>query len=381
MLAAVNAAAGKTIAHALGASDPNAWVAFATQAQWENGGTVRGNNPLNLTDPGRRLYWRAYGQTGWYTGGTAAEWHTDFAAFATLGGGAQAAAANYLHQGSYGAVLVACRSAAGPIPIADAIESSPWSSGHYGGKLAARVSAELAALFASSAAAKLPPPPQEVPPVSEQITTFSPPRHGTIPGGTRRFAAAEPYDELSPLPADGHLFDALVILDQAEPVRRGTFARMATTPPGLVIARAVAFDALPEAVVPEAAPPEQIPGPQVPDFYGRVRQGTAVYGAWSRAWLAARGLSNAEWGPIIAAASPAELLVLTAGIPIGDPGNPIPGADYSYYVGFTGTQDPATGLFLYIAYRDGKEVARQEDAAGSGPDFSAWAATTGIDPN
>jgi hypothetical protein len=115
------------------------WLALAVQVQWETGGQIRGNNPLNLTDDGGYaqgvLTWAAYGQIGWYEGGSATERH-HFAAFATLDGGARANAANYRNQaerGLYGYDRVLAAGRAGDLlGVARAIEASSWSSDHYG---------------------------------------------------------------------------------------------------------------------------------------------------------------------------------------------------------------------------------------------------------
>lgn len=121
---------------------PQTPLAFAVQAQRETGGPIVANNPLNLTDPGAGFLWREFGQVGHRAGGTSEEWHTDFAAFDTLEGGARAAAANYLG-GLYGGVVDALRRGAGPVELAGEIERSPWSSDRYGGTLDDQVAAEL----------------------------------------------------------------------------------------------------------------------------------------------------------------------------------------------------------------------------------------------
>lgn len=121
---------------------PDAWRAFAVQAQRETGGVITANNPLNLTDPGEAFLWRDFGQVGHRAGGTAEEWHTNFAAFDTVEGGSRAAAANYLG-GLYGGVVDALRRGAGPVELAGEIERSPWDSDRYGGTLDDQVLEEL----------------------------------------------------------------------------------------------------------------------------------------------------------------------------------------------------------------------------------------------
>jgi hypothetical protein len=140
----------------------DAWITFASQVQRETGGVVTANNPLNLTDPGHGFLWRAFGQIGHRAGGSEQEWHTNFAAFDSLEGGARAAAANYL--GSYyGNVIDALRSQADPVTLARAIESSPWDSGHYGGTLSEAVAAAVGDHGGSTAAALEQPAPLVLP--------------------------------------------------------------------------------------------------------------------------------------------------------------------------------------------------------------------------
>lgn len=130
---------------------PQASLAFAVQAQRETGGPIVANNPLNLTDPGHSFLWREFGQVGHRSGGTVEEWHTNFAAFDTVEGGARAAAANYLG-GLYGGVVDALRRGAGPVELAEAIQSSPWSTDRYGGTLDDQVLEELGAVASVPAA-------------------------------------------------------------------------------------------------------------------------------------------------------------------------------------------------------------------------------------
>lgn len=109
----------------------DAWKAFAAQYRVENGGRPIANNPYNLTDPGSAFTWKAFGQIGWREGGSASEWHSDFAAFDTMTGGIDAAAQNYL--GSYYPdVISSLKRGDDPVAVARAIETSPWSSDHYG---------------------------------------------------------------------------------------------------------------------------------------------------------------------------------------------------------------------------------------------------------
>lgn len=139
-LSAWSEAAGRAIAAAIARElvvddRPLAWLAFAAQAKHEcadgdaNVSAGAGaNNPLNLTGSG----WP--GQTGFYVGGDSHEWHADFARFPTLELGAAAAAANYTTHdpaGYYRGVVNAFQ-AGDPVAIAQAIEDSPWDSGHYG---------------------------------------------------------------------------------------------------------------------------------------------------------------------------------------------------------------------------------------------------------
>lgn len=133
----------------------DAWIAFAAQAQRETGGVVTANNPLNLTDPGQRSLWAPFGQTGWRSGGSSAEWHTNFAAFDSLEGGARAAAANYLGD-YYPNVIAALRAGADPVTLAQEIERSPWDSGHYGGTLHEAVAAAVAQGGAAAPATPMP---------------------------------------------------------------------------------------------------------------------------------------------------------------------------------------------------------------------------------
>ncbi|MCR4338332.1 MAG: hypothetical protein NUW01_00435 [Gemmatimonadaceae bacterium] len=104
---------------------------------------VRHGNPLNLTVPPNAPdpdhYWN--GQVGTYSGGSTDEWHTNFAAFGSLEAGAWACAVNYSSV-TYENVRDALRGG-DPIALAEAIQQSPWDSGHYGGTLVAEVRAEL----------------------------------------------------------------------------------------------------------------------------------------------------------------------------------------------------------------------------------------------
>lgn len=136
--------------------DPDAWKAFAVQAQRETGGVITANNPLNLTDPGGAFLWRDFGQVGHRSGGSAQEWHTDFAAFDTVEGGARAAAANYLG-GLYGGVVGALRRGAGPVELAAEIERSPWDSGRYSGTLDEEVAAHVGMVASPPSAAAVTP--------------------------------------------------------------------------------------------------------------------------------------------------------------------------------------------------------------------------------
>ena len=126
-------------------------IVFACQARREtaNGDPdlslgVRNGNPLNLTVPSDvpdpEHYWN--GQTGLYSGGSwPEEWHTNFAAFGSLEAGAWACAVNYSSP-TYEHVRDAFRRN-DPIALAEAIQQSPWDSGHYGDTLVSEVRAEL----------------------------------------------------------------------------------------------------------------------------------------------------------------------------------------------------------------------------------------------
>lgn len=152
----------------------DAWIAFAAQAQRETGGVVTANNPLNLTDPGQRSLWARFGQTGWRSGGTAAEWHTNFAAFSSLEGGARAAAANYLGD-YYPNVIAALRAGADPVSLAREIEKSPWDSGHYGGTLSQAVAAAVADGGAAAPATPMPGSAPAANPIAHAVALVSEP--------------------------------------------------------------------------------------------------------------------------------------------------------------------------------------------------------------
>ena len=144
--------AGRLIAESLAerlglpAVPGNTYLAFAVQVRREvaDGATwaagVQHNNPLNLTDPWPAADWP--GQTGWYSGGDASEWHTNFAAFGSLEAGCAAAAQNYSTGPAYSGVVAAFRGG-DAIGLAEAISASPWSSDHYGYELADEVRQEL----------------------------------------------------------------------------------------------------------------------------------------------------------------------------------------------------------------------------------------------
>jgi hypothetical protein len=111
---------------------PGFELAFQAQVQREVGDDPRSlgrvnNNPLNLTAPSP-AYWP--GQTGWASGGSVTEQHTDFAVFGTLTAGVEAAAQNYL-AATYAGVQRAIADGGDAIAIAEAIAASPWDSGHY----------------------------------------------------------------------------------------------------------------------------------------------------------------------------------------------------------------------------------------------------------
>lgn len=136
----------RELAQRLGVPEPpTAAIVFATQvkhetadmADWALG--TKNNNPLNLT--GSNMLWQGYGQVGYYQGGSTSEFHNNFARFDTLENGCRACAANYL--GRYYPNVIAAYKSGNPISLAQAIQDSPWDSGHYGGRLVAEVQAEL----------------------------------------------------------------------------------------------------------------------------------------------------------------------------------------------------------------------------------------------
>ena len=143
--------AGRLIADAfatlLGVPSPaQADLVFACQVRRETADWnavlspgVRFNNPLNLTTGNGRIVWP--GQTGTYSGGNAAEWHGDFAAFGSIEAGAWACASNYSAD-TYLEVQRAFRGG-DPIALATSIQDSPWDSGHYGGTFVEDVRAEI----------------------------------------------------------------------------------------------------------------------------------------------------------------------------------------------------------------------------------------------
>lgn len=146
MLTAWSVRSGKLIsqflADRLGIPQPSAtWLPFAVQAQIEDaGGSSLGaarNNPLNLTTGNGKITWP--GQTGTYGGGNAQEMHGDFAAFGSLEDGCRACADNYFY---YPGVVAAFKTG-DPIKLAQAVQDSPWDSGHYGGGFVAQVQANL----------------------------------------------------------------------------------------------------------------------------------------------------------------------------------------------------------------------------------------------
>ena len=154
-LSAWSEAAGREIAAHLARllgvpASPRAWLAFAVQARREcaDGDAFRSpgarfHNPLNLTTARGTIVWPE--QSGTYGGGSADEWHDDFAAFPSLALGARACAQNYM-AGSYAGVRRAVVQGDDPVALARAIEASPWSSDHYGDTLHAEVAAELGEL-------------------------------------------------------------------------------------------------------------------------------------------------------------------------------------------------------------------------------------------
>ncbi len=151
-ISAASQSVGIAMSTALGGTG-QAWIAFASQAQREGGGVFVGHNPFNLTDDGARTILTpgmptpesitcsgpkglvAFGQTDWWIGGAAGEYHC-FATFSSDAGGGAAAAQNYLSNPlattyGYGTVVTAARS--GNLDAtARAIECSAWSSDHYG---------------------------------------------------------------------------------------------------------------------------------------------------------------------------------------------------------------------------------------------------------
>ena len=121
-----------TLARYLGLDAPGSGmvIPFAVQVQIEvaggdpqrSEGALR-NNPLNLTG------------TGW--DGQIGTWGGRFAAFDTLDNGARAAAANYgsADSGGYYRDVRAAMLTGDPIRLAEAIDSSPWNAGGYGGRI------------------------------------------------------------------------------------------------------------------------------------------------------------------------------------------------------------------------------------------------------
>lgn len=130
---------------------PLAWLAFAAQISNEtaNGDPstigVHNSNPFNLTTGHGTI--TLPGEIGaGQPGGDAAEWHTDFAAFADPSTGAQAAGYWYSPQGDPAGYYAGVRSAfigGDPVAIAKAIEASPFATGHYSYSLAPAVQQEL----------------------------------------------------------------------------------------------------------------------------------------------------------------------------------------------------------------------------------------------
>jgi F0F1-type ATP synthase membrane subunit c/vacuolar-type H+-ATPase subunit K len=144
--------AADALAARLGISTPPlAWIAFAAQISNEtNNGDpstigVHNANPFNLTTAHGTLHLPGEIGAG-EPGGSADEWHTDFARFADPATGARAAGEWYSAEGDPAGYYAGVRRAfigGDPVAIARAIEASPFATGHYSYSLAPAVARDL----------------------------------------------------------------------------------------------------------------------------------------------------------------------------------------------------------------------------------------------